>query len=438
MYQSEDFTSNYKLFQTTFSNHLFVTNGSQVYDIDDTVVSKILEVEKSGNQFKEDSTLYQFLRKFQGTKYISKDIDNVILPSVNSISINIAQACNMSCSYCYADEGKFRGLAKTMRSVEAFRTVDFLFETSDQTADIVLGFIGGEPLLSRELLHATTRYAWSKAKAEGRTIRFSITTNGTLIKTEDVKLFHEYPFSVTISIDGDQEMNAQSRKLKNGKDAYSSIREALNLFQKEGRPNQLSARATVTPKSGNLLVALDHLINLGFDDVGFSPVLVSPDKSLEFTEQDFDNFLSNMVQCGEKALREIKLGRDYPFGNLETALQEIHKGTHRPYPCGAGAGYLSVNTKGNLFACHRFIDDKDYAMGDIFKGTNNERRLSHLKQSHVDLMEPCKTCWARYLCGGGCYHEVKLRGRKACNYIREWLLFCLKAYVELSEGELNR
>jgi uncharacterized protein len=47
-------------------------------------------------------------------------------------------------------------------------------------------------------------------------------------------------------------------------------------------------------------------------------------------------------------------------------------------------------------------------------------------------MQPCSTCWARYLCGGGCYHEVARRGRPGCDYIRGWLAFCLGAYAELS------
>ena len=31
-----------------------------------------------------------------------------------SLSLNVAQACNLSCSYCYADEGRFGGPARMM------------------------------------------------------------------------------------------------------------------------------------------------------------------------------------------------------------------------------------------------------------------------------------------------------------------------------------
>lgn len=48
-------------------------------------------------------------------------------------------------------------------------------------------------------------------------------------------------------------------------------------------------------------------------------------------------------------------------------------------------------------------------------------------------MAPCNGCWARYLCGGGCYQEVAKRGRVGCDYIRGWLAFCLASYAELSQ-----
>ena len=137
------------------------------------------------------------------------------------------------------------------------------------------------------------------------------------------------------------------------------------------------------------------------------------------------------MACGEVALAELSAGRRYPFGNFETALHQIHRGSHRPYPCGAGAAYLSANADGDLFACHRLIDDPSYAMGDVTAGSDRSARARHLAASHVDRMQPCRSCWARYLCGGGCYHEVSRRGRVGCDYIRGWLAFCLRAYVEL-------
>jgi len=314
----------------------------------------------------------------------------------------------------------------------ANQAVDSLICNSLPDASILLGFMGGEPLLNRRVIHSATRYAAKAAQAAGRKIRFSITTNGTLITEEDAKLFSEYPFIVQVSLDGPPEINDEARPLKGGSGSYERVIAGLEMFSRFGRPKTLSCRVTVTPSSGRLLPILEHLISLGFDDVGFSPVLVSPDPKCSFSKLDFDQLLVEMAECALKTSVELAAGRPFPFSNFLTALSEIHKGTHRPYPCGAGATYLSVNTEGILYACHRLVDDPAFEMGDLANGPNYSRRRELLKRSHVDTIEPCRACWARYLCGGGCYHEVSRRGRVACDYIRGWLDVCLASYAELS------
>jgi len=171
---------------------------------------------------------------------------------------------------------------------------------------------------------------------------------------------------------------------------------------------------------------------LGFDEVGFAPVAVSPGGLHALDGPGFDLLLQQMLTCGSKALAELKAGRAFPFSNFLTAMEQIHRGSHRPYPCGAGAGYLSASAEGKLYACHRLVDDPAFAMGDVSSGSDHAARARHLTSNHVDRMQPCSTCWARYLCGGGCYHEVARRGRPGCDYIRGWLEFCLGAYAELS------
>jgi uncharacterized protein len=198
------------------------------------------------------------------------------------------------------------------------------------------------------------------------------------------------------------------------------------------RRMQVSARVTVTPRNLGLRATLDELIGLGFHSVGFSPMLSSPTGQDEMGLAELAVMLEQMVDCGGELERRIAAGERYPFANLVNALREIHKGTHRPYPCGAGAGYLGVSADGDLAACHRFVGDAEGAMGDLATGVDRGRQSAWLTERHVHRQEPCHRCWARYLCGGGCHHEVIHRGRPACDYIRGWLHYCLQAYARLS------
>ena len=408
------------LFDSKVGSHLFVVDGSRIYDLSPEIA----------NSLQESWSVSDLLPLDSFPRYI--DGQPLIPPPLASISLNVAQACNMSCSYCYADTGKFGGHSRLMSLDVAKATVDRLIAESDPTVGLVLGYMGGEPLLNRSVVHETTRYAVQAAQAANRQIRFSLTTNGTLLQKEDAELFAQFPFTVAISVDGNREQHDAIRKMNNGSSSYEGLQRGLELLARYGRPQHLAARITVTPKTGELLPILDHVISLGFDEVGFAVVLVSPDPSFAFDPEDFTILLQEAIACGKKAIQEIKSGRPYPFSNLETALQEIHRGSHRPYPCGAGAAYLSANAEGRLFACHRLIDDPEFAMGSVEKGSDWQARANHLAHKHVDNFASCQQCWARYLCGGGCYHEVSRRGRIGCDYIRGWLDFCLSAYVELS------
>lgn len=121
----------------------------------------------------------------------------------------------------------------------------------------------------------------------------------------------------------------------------------------------------------------------------------------------------------------------YPlrFSNLMAALVQIHRGQCLPLPCGAGANYLSSNSAGRLYTCHRTIDQVAFDMGDYESGPSLARLSAFMHARHVDTQDPCRGCWARYLCGGGCHAEVQLRGRDGCDFIRGWLEYCLHFYA---------
>jgi uncharacterized protein len=189
---------------------------------------------------------------------------------------------------------------------------------------------------------------------------------------------------------------------------------------------------TVTAVPLDLPATMAEFVARGFHSVGFSPLLRSSSGTRELDGPGLLTVLDGMVRCGEEFERHVLRGERYPFSNAVNALRELHRGTHRPYPCGAGAGYLGVSSDGELSACHRFVGDPAGQLGSLSGGLDRGRRSLWLTERHVHRQEPCRGCWARYLCGGGCHHEVIGRGRPSCDYIRGWLHWCLGAYARLS------
>jgi len=408
-------------------HHLFVADGSRLFDTSEAVFEDLRKASLS-NVAEVDAVLNRL--GFSAPPLI--DDTPLLSPPVHALSLAVAQKCNLGCVYCYAQQGQFGDSAKNMPLPVAEKAVDMLIEGAKPGARLNLAFLGGEPLANRTVLQAATIRAARLATDRGLTLTFSITTNGTLVNRTDADFFEEYGFAVTVSLDGARGTHDSLRPYKSGAGSFDTIMRNLQPLLARQRRMQVSARVTVTPGNNiNLRRTLDDFIAAGFHSVGFSPMLSSPNGNGEMHATDLEVMLGEMIACGREFERQSRLGWRYPFANMLNAMKEIERGTHRPYPCGAGAGYLGVSADGDLAACHRFVGDEAGAMGSLFTGIDEQRRVDWLGERHVHRQQPCKECWARYLCGGGCHHEVIHRGRPACDYIRGWLHYCLEAYLRL-------
>lgn len=412
---------------------LLVVNGTQLFDVSPEIEHRLNEL----MNLKDEAAISNELIR------LGLDVPAMIndapleSPRIYALSLAIAQKCNMGCSYCYAEQGDFGGPVKNMPLEIALQSIDLLLKDCPVGGRIQVTFLGGEPLINLKALKAATVYAHEKAMEKNITVGFSITTNGTLLTLDDALFFEHYGFSVTVSLDGLKDDHDKQRPMKGGAGSYDRIIEKIKPLLEIQRKMQVSVRVTVTPANMNLTETLNAFVNLGFHSVGFSPLLNSSSGKGEMSKHDLEHMLSGMIACGLQFEQHVMQGKRYPFLNMANALKEISKGTHRPYPCGAGAGYMGVSADGDLAACHRFVNEPSGKMGNIVTGIDTELQNNWLSSRHVHNQLPCNECWARYLCGGGCHHEVLDKGRNACDYIRGWLHYTIQAHERISRMAPN-
>ena len=406
------------------SRHVFVPDGSRLFDAETSLFDQL-------DTAIGDATIASLLERVgvKGRPFV--DDTPLADPPIHALSLAVAQKCNLGCTYCYAQQGEFGGAARNMSLETATRAVEWLIEGAAPGAKVNVAFLGGEPLANRQVLQETTKRGAALAASRNVVLTFSITTNGTLLTEGDADFFETFAFAVTVSLDGPRDTHDRLRMYRSGAGSFDRIMTNLQPLLTRQRQMQVSARVTVTPANLMLRRTLDEFIAAGFHSVGFSPVLSAPTGVGEMQSVDLEQMLAAMIECGHEFERRTRRGERYPFANMANAMREIQKSTHRPYPCGAGAGYLGVSADGDLSACHRFVGDESGAMGSLQHGVDVSRRTLWLSDRHVHRQEPCRECWARYLCGGGCHHEVIHRGRPACDYIRGWLHYCLEAYLRL-------
>jgi uncharacterized protein len=412
------------LFRSDDGHHLFVVNGSRLFDVHSDL---FVNLENAASV----PLVGELLARLGVDGPALIDDTPLSSPRLHSLSLAVAQKCNLGCGYCYAQQGSFGTAAKSMSIATANKAVDVLLEEAGDGGKATLAFLGGEPLVNRAVIYETTRRAAELARRRGIALNFSITTNGTLLNDDDAVFFEDHGFAVTISLDGPREVHDRLRPFKSGAGSFDRIMRNVRPLLAHQRRMQVSARVTVTPDNLELRRTLDDSIGAGFHSVGFSPMLSAPGRGNELQADDLVRLLDGMIECGLAFEQYLVAGERYPFANMVNAMREIHRGSHRPYPCGAGAGYLGVSADGDLSACHRFVGDVEGAMGTL-DSIDRGRQARWLAERHVHRQAACTTCWARYLCGGGCHHETVHRGRPACNYIRGWLQYCLTAYLRLS------
>ncbi len=368
------------------------------------------------------------------TAYGEVPLDQVVAPAPQSISLNVSSSCNLSCSYCYAAQGSFQGAQPNPMPWEVARAaIDKLLSEADPLAAITIGFLGGEPFANRRLIHRAVHYAAAEAQLRGLDVRFSVTTNGTLLSEEDIELLRTHRFAVTVSVDGGRQIQSLQRPAATAsRSSYDQLVAATSTLLADPGLAQVSARATVKRGSFNLLERFQDILSIGFPEVGFAP-LRAANTGDALANEDWPAYLAAMIELASFELERMKQGLSIRFTNLAVALKQIHRGASSPYPCGAGGGYFSVAASGEWYACHRAIGSPKFRMGNS-EALDTKRRNDFLIERHVHSQLACRQCWARYLCSGGCHQEASTRNDSSCGFVRGWLEFCITAYCELSTG----
>src|SRR5262245_58161311 len=102
-----DFQSELKVFRSRLGQHAFVVDGSRVYDLIPREAALLDEViaRGEGSASAEVHALFNDLGLFAPDNRRRIRLHPIEPPLVTGLSLNVAQACNMSCRYCYADEG---------------------------------------------------------------------------------------------------------------------------------------------------------------------------------------------------------------------------------------------------------------------------------------------------------------------------------------------
>lgn len=394
--------------------YLFNTTDYETHPSDSSVINLIEKITKVTNYKTEITTslLHRTLARHEISYLVDHGHLAMLKPAppprprssggITDLEVNVSQTCNMQCEYCCVGKGAF-GKPSTLLTLE--QSCDALTELVERTdAEFHnVTFFGGEPLLNFPVIRDTILYSRQLENKHGRKFTFRILTNGTAFNRDNVEFLLENKVKLQISIDGSQEAHDRWRTLNGGRPTYEKIRKALDFYFKNAK-HLLTLRATMTKGNLNAFEVYKAL-----EETGISKIIVGHANGnfapSDYTEEDFRLLRDGYTQLANLFLNKAIANEsvEYIGAPFNDHIRILTSGERKESYCGAGIHFVGLSARGEYSYCQDLAENPLAASGNVRSGLDldaiaNYRNLN----AAVDNKPVCSSCWARYVCGGGC------------------------------------
>ena len=323
---------------------------------------------------------------------------------IKALCLNVVHDCNLRCKYCFADEGEYKGCRKPMSAEVGKRAIDYVLENSGNIKNIEVDLFGGEPLMVFDTIKEIVDYAKEKDKLYNKNIRFTMTTNATLLNDEIIDYIDKNMGNIILSIDGRKEVNDNVRIRVDGLGCYDRILPNIKKMVDRRDPSkQYYARGTFTRENTDFFEDVMALANEGFSEISIEPVVLPDSHNLSIRSEDLPKIYEQYDMLYKEMLRRAE-NNDNPFKFYHFNI-DLNGGPcvyKRIAGCGAGHEYVAITPDGDIYPCHQFVGNEEFLLGNINSGIKNKNLSKDFKNAHIYNKPKCKECWARFYCSGGC------------------------------------
>lgn len=355
---------------------------------------------------------------------------------IKALCLHICHDCNLRCPYCFAKDGTYNTPKDYMTFEVGAAAIDFLIEKSKNRQNLEVDFFGGEPLMNMGVVKRIVEYANEKVKEAGKSIHFTMTTNGVLLSEENRRWLNDNMFNVVISIDGRPEVHDKLRVTPNHKGCQALVLENAKEFRKIRGDKSYYIRGTFTANNLDFSKDVLYLNDEGFDQISVEPVVLPQSDPLAIKEEDMDKVLDEYDVLAKEYIKRRKTDKWFNFFHFMIDLKQGPCVYKRLRGCGAGNEYVAVTPTGDIYPCHQFAGQTEYKMGSVLDRTFDTEAQKRFAECTVYTKKGCSDCVAKYYCSGGCNaNAVHFSGdintpyKEACAMMRKRFLTSLAIYA---------
>jgi len=362
-------------------------------------------------------------------------------PEPTSLTLFLTTACSLRCTYCYASAGDTP--VRSMPIAVAKRGIDFVLRNVAKRGvpSWEIAFHGGgEPSLNWATLTGAMDYARTRSSEHGISVVGAMASNGVLSDTR-IDWVVANLSSASISFDGLPEIHDRQRPTAKGKGSSAATIHTLRRFEEVKFDYGL--RVTVPAEAISRLPE-----SIAFICSNFHPraIQVEPAYNLgRWRDAPSAETASFIEAYREAQLRARGFGRQISFSAARLGSLSNHF-------CGVTQDSFCLSPNGNVSGCYEvFSEDVKYA--DVFfYGCPDDatgyafdlERLAKLRRQSVEHRGFCASCFAKWTCGGDCYHKSlaasggaeEFAGSDRCHIIRELTKDQLLESIAGSDGPI--
>ena len=387
-----------------------------VYDIldDDKLKEKVDVINELKGKYDEEeiSEAYDEIKELVKEEVLySKDQYEEIAHSsmddrdyIKAVCLNIIHGCNLRCKYCFADEGEYHGNKGVMSVETAKKAIDYVIKRSGPRKNIEIDLFGGEPTLIMDTIKEIIQYARDNEAKWNKNIRFTMTTNATLLNDEMMEFMDKEMGNIILSLDGRKEVNDRVRIKADGSGSYDDILPNIKkMISKRTKGKTYYVRGTFTRDNVDFYEDVVSMLNEGFREISIEPVVLEEGHPLAIREDDLTEIFDNYDKLYNEMARRKREGKDeFTFYHFNIDLQGGPCVYKRISGCGSGFEYVAITPQGDVYPCHQFVGKEEYKLGSIFDDTYDVELGKKFKKAHIYNKPKCRECWARFYCSGGC------------------------------------
>jgi uncharacterized protein len=321
---------------------------------------------------------------------------------VRSLTINVTQICNLKCSYCAAGgDGTYGSKTARIDISKVSAQLDMLLADIPNGGKFTINFLGGEPLIYPEAISAIARHARLQTVGRQISLHYEITTNGTLVTSKVAEMLAGLGCHVTVSLDGPAAINDANRPTRGGlASTERTLRGVRELFAVKDRLGSLNVHSVFGSHHTGVLETYRFMRQFNWDTINLT-YAAGPEDEI-YSPKYVDGISAVAAEAfqrgGETELR--KIAQFDHFFRILDGKARIHN------YCGAGKSLLQVDTEGRFYVCNWFVNDSKEEVGRDL--TLQQDKLKKFQDPLIELNN-CQSCWAKYMCGGGCMFVHRAR-----------------------------